>query len=88
MTYAETCDAMAELGHKKGLSVTRTPLAYLMGCVLAGAYIGVALIVWIGLKMIYEDATHLWAVYGSGAEHAALAEPFVAGLRIAGAGFG
>ena len=52
------------------------------------AYIGVALIVWIGLKMIYEDATHLWAVYGSGAEHAALAEPFVAGLRIAGAGFG
>ena len=44
MTYTETCDAMAELGRKKGLSVTRTPLAYLMGCVLAGAYIGVALI--------------------------------------------
>jgi YjbE family integral membrane protein len=34
------------------------------------AYIGVALIVWIGAKMVYEDATHLWARYGNG--HAAL----------------
>ena len=34
------------------------------------AYIGVALIVWIGAKMVYEDSTHLWAKYGSG--HAAL----------------
>ncbi len=44
MTYTETCDAMAELGRKKGAAVLRTPLAYLMGCVLAGAYIGAALI--------------------------------------------
>ena len=34
------------------------------------AYLGVALIVWIGLKMVYEDGRHLWEVYGNG--HAAL----------------
>lgn len=28
------------------------------------AYIGVALIVWIGAKMIYEDVTHLYGEYG------------------------
>ena len=34
------------------------------------AYLGVALIVWIGLKMIYEDAHRLMGMYGAG--HAAL----------------
>ncbi|MBK1662103.1 TerC family protein [Paracraurococcus ruber] len=34
------------------------------------AYLGVALIVWIGLKMIYEDAHRLYGLYGGG--HAAL----------------
>lgn len=34
------------------------------------AYIGVALIVWIGLKMVWEDGHHLWQKYGPG--HAAL----------------
>ncbi|MBL6455549.1 TerC family protein [Belnapia sp. T6] len=34
------------------------------------AYLGVALIVWIGLKMVYEDSHRLWDLYGSG--HAAL----------------
>jgi YjbE family integral membrane protein len=34
------------------------------------AYVGVALIVWIGLKMIYEDGHRLMGLYGGG--HAAL----------------
>ncbi|MDB5371858.1 MAG: TerC family protein [Belnapia sp.] len=34
------------------------------------AYVGVALIVWIGLKMIYEDGHRLMGLYGPG--HAAL----------------
>ena len=34
------------------------------------AYLGVALIVWIGLKMVYEDAHRLMGMYGAG--HAAL----------------
>ncbi|MDO9710710.1 YjbE family putative metal transport protein [Paracraurococcus lichenis] len=34
------------------------------------AYLGVALIVWIGVKMIYEDVHRLWGLYGGG--HAAL----------------
>ncbi|RYJ03831.1 MAG: TerC family protein [Acetobacteraceae bacterium] len=34
------------------------------------AYVGVALIVWIGLKMVYEDAHRLLSLYGPG--HAAL----------------
>ena len=48
------------------------------------AYLGVALIVWIGLKMVYEDATHLWARYGGGAEHAAIGGPLVPGDGAAG----
>lgn len=35
------------------------------------AYIGVALIVWIGVKMVYEDTTHLYGKYLSGS-HASL----------------
>ena len=38
------------------------------------AYIGVALIVWIGIEMIYEDSKHLYARF-SGAEHAATPPP-------------
>ena len=48
------------------------------------AYLGVALIVWIGLKMVYEDATHLWARFGNGAEHAAIGAPLVPGNPILG----
>ena len=44
MTLHETCVAMAESGRKKGLSSVRTPGAFAAGAMLAGAYIGVALV--------------------------------------------
>ena len=43
------------------------------------AYVGVALIVWIGVKMIYEDIQHLSARFGGG-EHATIGGPAVAGI--------
>ncbi len=44
MTLNETCAAMAASGCKKGLAATRSPAAYFMGTVFAGAYIGIALV--------------------------------------------
>lgn len=44
MTLNETCAAMAESGRKKGLAATRTPAAFLIGTLFAGAYVGIALI--------------------------------------------
>ena len=44
MTLNETCAAMAASGRKKGLAARTSPGAYLMGCVFAGAYIGIALV--------------------------------------------
>jgi predicted tellurium resistance membrane protein TerC len=44
------------------------------------AYIGVALIVWIGLKMVYEDATHLYARFVTGEpDHPTVGAPLVPG---------
>ena len=43
------------------------------------AYIGVALIVWIGLKMVYEDAIHLYARFNGEADHPAVGAPLVPG---------
>ena len=44
------------------------------------AYVGVALIVFIGLEMIYEDGKHLWERFnGGGAAHAAVGAPLVPG---------
>lgn len=44
MTYTETCTTMAELGRHKVATATRTPGAFFSGAMLAGAYIGIALI--------------------------------------------
>ena len=44
MTLNETCAAMAESGRKKGLAAVRTPGAFLAGAILAGAFIGIALV--------------------------------------------
>jgi YjbE family integral membrane protein len=63
------------------MGVAATVISKLLDRYPVIAYVGVALIAYIGLQMIYEDATHLWSVYGSGAQHAA-----AGGFRIAGAG--
>ena len=44
MTLNETCAAMAESGRKKGLAATRSPAAFLVGALFAGAYVGIALV--------------------------------------------
>ncbi len=44
MTLNETCALMAESGRKKGLAATRTPGAFLVGALFAGAFVGIALI--------------------------------------------
>ena len=52
------------------MGVAATLISRLLQRFSVVAYIGVALILWIGAKMAYEDATHLYARYGNG--HAAL----------------
>ena len=44
MTLQETCAAMAASGHKKGLAAVQTPGAFTAGTILAGAFIGIALV--------------------------------------------
>ena len=44
MTLRETCALMAESGRKKGLAAVRTPSAFFAGAMMAGAFIGVALV--------------------------------------------
>lgn len=44
MTYAETCDRFAKLAADKAWSAKNRPLGFLVGSMLAGAYIGVALV--------------------------------------------
>jgi nitrite transporter len=42
MTYTETCDNFAALAGQKVAGLKRAPLGFVMGTLLAGAYIGVA----------------------------------------------
>jgi nitrite transporter len=44
MTYAQTCDNFASLARRKADALKRAPLGLFGGCMLAGAYIGIALI--------------------------------------------
>lgn len=44
MNYTQTCDNFAEFAKRKAEAMKRAPLGFLVGCMLAGAYIGIALI--------------------------------------------
>lgn len=44
MTYAETCDRFAKTANDKAWAAKNKPLGFLIGSMLAGAYIGVALV--------------------------------------------
>jgi nitrite transporter NirC len=44
MNYTETCNNFANLAQKKALVAKTRPLAFLAGSMLAGAYVGIALI--------------------------------------------
>ena len=44
MTLNETCASMAAAGLKKGSAAIKTPIGFFVGSILAGAYIGIALV--------------------------------------------
>ncbi len=44
MTYLESCVHFAEVAQQKALAAKRAPLGFLAGTLLAGAYIGIALV--------------------------------------------
>jgi nitrite transporter len=44
MSYARTCDYFAKSAKNKATALKRKPLSLLAGCMMAGAYIGIALI--------------------------------------------
>jgi nitrite transporter NirC len=44
MNYTQTCDNFAQFAKRKAEAMKRAPLSLLAGCMLAGAYIGIALI--------------------------------------------
>ncbi|MGC1302918.1 MAG: formate/nitrite transporter family protein [Caulobacteraceae bacterium] len=44
MNYTQTCDNFAKLARHKADAMKKAPLSLLVGCMLAGAYIGIALI--------------------------------------------
>jgi nitrite transporter len=44
MSYAGTCDYFAKSAKNKAIALKRKPLSLLAGCMMAGAYIGIALI--------------------------------------------
>jgi nitrite transporter NirC len=44
MTYTQTCEHFANLGQSKVAALKRSPLGFGVGALLAGAYIGIALI--------------------------------------------
>jgi YjbE family integral membrane protein len=59
------------------MGVAATVISRLMEHYRWIAYLGVALIVWIGLEMIWEDIHRLWGMY-QGSGHAGLTVPGVA----------
>jgi nitrite transporter NirC len=44
MTYAETCAHFSRVAHQKSEAAKKAPLGFLVGCLFAGAFVGIALI--------------------------------------------